>query len=326
MKWTDKDAGKIQCNRFNEAYRELSRLKNTLIELYNHLEDGQVKKDKTILLEPFGNNDNPEIDKLIEAIGNKYNWTVSRDNVNQIITDTKEATKQAWQYVPVVDKRKSLEQLQEQAQQYQERLATEREKSDKQEELKKRFKDGRLVIIQKCVNESDSMTDYYAPCVAKETYILANIPEGRRELSILKAVCKQCPSLASIEWKEHRENWSMNHFGYSLTSGPIDDPEFEAEHKRKPFYMVEFASIKYHGYHEFWPEQRQAPAPGGNGKVAITHNTERDGIEVRFSEKPSEDILSMLKIKGFRWSRPQRLWYRRYNQDLEKELQEALTK
>lgn len=43
--------------------------------------------------------------------------------------------------------------------------------------------------------------------------------------------------------------------------------------------------------------------------VKVTLNDEKNGVEVKFNGKPSEDILSELKGMGFRWSKFQKIWY-----------------
>lgn len=50
--------------------------------------------------------------------------------------------------------------------------------------------------------------------------------------------------------------------------------------------------------------------------VTITHNTAKNGIEVRFSEKPDEIHREWLKSLRFRYSRGQNLWYMKYSQRL----------
>ena len=48
-------------------------------------------------------------------------------------------------------------------------------------------------------------------------------------------------------------------------------------------------------------------------KVTITHNTAKNGIEVKFSEKPDEVLRDWLKSLRFRYSRGQNLWYMKYS-------------
>jgi len=43
--------------------------------------------------------------------------------------------------------------------------------------------------------------------------------------------------------------------------------------------------------------------------VKITENEEKNGVEIRFAQKPDREILDMLKSKGFRWHRKLKFWY-----------------
>ena len=43
--------------------------------------------------------------------------------------------------------------------------------------------------------------------------------------------------------------------------------------------------------------------------ATMTINKERNGIELRFEGKPESSILEKLKAAGFRWSRPQKMWW-----------------
>jgi hypothetical protein len=54
----------------------------------------------------------------------------------------------------------------------------------------------------------------------------------------------------------------------------------------------------------------ERPATGGVG-VVVTENEQKDGVEVRFAEKPEADVIQKMKDHGFRWSKFQKLWYAR---------------
>lgn len=49
-------------------------------------------------------------------------------------------------------------------------------------------------------------------------------------------------------------------------------------------------------------------------EIVVTRNREQNGIEIRFSRKPSEAVRAALKAHGFRWSGRQSLWYARYSE------------
>ncbi len=51
-------------------------------------------------------------------------------------------------------------------------------------------------------------------------------------------------------------------------------------------------------------------------QVTITHNTSKNGIEVKFSAKPDELLRDWLKSLKFRYSRGQNLWYMKYSRYL----------
>jgi hypothetical protein len=48
-----------------------------------------------------------------------------------------------------------------------------------------------------------------------------------------------------------------------------------------------------------------------DGAITITENHEKDGIELRFAEKPSRAVLDLLKSNGWRWSSFNKCWYTR---------------
>jgi len=47
----------------------------------------------------------------------------------------------------------------------------------------------------------------------------------------------------------------------------------------------------------------------------ITMNTEKNGIEIRFDNKPEQLILDTLKANGFRWSKYQKMWYAKQTEE-----------
>jgi hypothetical protein len=57
-------------------------------------------------------------------------------------------------------------------------------------------------------------------------------------------------------------------------------------------------------------EAAAAPAATGDG-VTMTLNAAKNGVELRFDSKPSDDVRDSLKANGWRWSRFGGLWYRR---------------
>ncbi len=58
--------------------------------------------------------------------------------------------------------------------------------------------------------------------------------------------------------------------------------------------------------------------------ITITHNTDKNGIEVSFKTKPSDTILDVLRSNGFRWSYKNMLWYAPYSPKLMTKIQSEL--
>lgn len=48
----------------------------------------------------------------------------------------------------------------------------------------------------------------------------------------------------------------------------------------------------------------------------VTRNLKQKGIEIRFAQKPSEDILTKIKEKNFRWSKFNKTWWVTYTESL----------
>ena len=47
--------------------------------------------------------------------------------------------------------------------------------------------------------------------------------------------------------------------------------------------------------------------------VIVNHNVERGGIEIKFSDKPSNSVIELLREKKFKWSPYHLLWWKKYN-------------
>jgi hypothetical protein len=53
----------------------------------------------------------------------------------------------------------------------------------------------------------------------------------------------------------------------------------------------------------------------GIADASISHNMEKDGIEIRFPGKPGPDVLAWLKSHGYRWGFTAKVWYCRFTDD-----------
>jgi len=93
----------------------------------------------------------------------------------------------------------------------------------------------------------------------------------------------------------------------------VTDEHGAVEGKHEDVQMVKRATWARSFYVK--PEPGIAVDIPTNGDVILTRNEERDGIELKFNEKPKPAILETLKANGFRWSRFQSLWWARYTDE-----------
>jgi len=65
------------------------------------------------------------------------------------------------------------------------------------------------------------------------------------------------------------------------------------------------------------PVNNNVPAPAtATGKMSVNYNARKNGIELHFSEKPSDAVLIKLKINNFRWSKFSQCWYQHDTPDV----------
>lgn len=58
---------------------------------------------------------------------------------------------------------------------------------------------------------------------------------------------------------------------------------------------------------------RSVPAATNCNEIEVNENKEKNGIEIRFPGKPSEEVRSALKSNGFRWSRRGGFWFNKHS-------------
>jgi|SRR3990167_5455777 len=337
--------GNVTRNRVNAALQNLRwAAKRKKITLSNNLnEDGVTATDwksENYGLVISGDEDlKAQADGFISELCEKYK-EITAANYKNFIAELNGKQEHFKEYYTFEDKRKTIAELQtEEGRRKEESAKAMQERAIEDEAdniLKARFKpENRLIMIAECVNDSDGMTDYYNPCKPLKKWILAEVPEGKRDLRILQETINRFPKLRGLKWTEHREGFSMNHFGYSLTSEYIDLSE-EAElyrggNTKKGFYRVDFSPISYEGTKEIWDEKPDSES--AQNKVFsfdergahFTHNKEKNGLEIRFKTKPSQEVINTLKSNGFRWSGFNKCWYKRYYQGIEEATKKIFT-
>ena len=331
MKWTSTDLKKHQVKELERLLNELRAQHNTYAEWTNHYDGNTVTEAKTTFLNPFGSNVRQDLKEKMQAVYDTCSGVVTPENYEEVRTALDNCLAWAKSTIPVLDKRKSLDQLKAEHEAFLNRME---EESKAQAEFNARCvevpKGKRGVELSICYNDSDMMTDYYCPHREVESFLLAIIPEGKRLQAILRSVVERIPALKNVEWEWRKEDYSMGH-GLYLTSKTSPFPR-EIQGK---------GVINCHGNIEFvHTGAKMIPHPeyylgeinpkGGNGskvdveEVTLRENPEFNGLEVIFPCKPELSIIDGLKSLGFRWSFKQGLWYRKNYEGLKEKVKQAL--
>jgi hypothetical protein len=167
-----------------------------------------------------------------------------------------------------------------------------------------------LIMAEQEIDDSDPYSDYYntktvdAHVLAVAMHLKDLFPEMRKAA----ARFENTKHLADADKSaEHREKYSMG-AGYYLGS------RTGWRVHKVPFWSGAISddalALIGRGKHSLDapPQAPEVEAVKVDG-VTVRENEERDGVEIIFPAKPSEEVRERMKALGFRWSRPQGLWY-----------------
>lgn len=79
-------------------------------------------------------------------------------------------------------------------------------------------------------------------------------------------------------------------------------------------YAKDMHPYKNYTSAELLPSPNETDQAFQGADVTMKFNDEKQGVELKFTEKPSEEMIASLRIAGFRWSRPKRIWYAKQNE------------
>ena len=206
----------------------------------------------------------------------------------------------------------------------------------------------RAVVIKTTYDDSDVMSDYFAPNRSTgNTMLLGIIPEGRENEASLRNILNKFSELQGISFEWYNQKYSMGHGNYLKSTkavGSLPIPVYRIGSKIEDtpisFEIRHDSHIKnaypFRGYAEAHKSRMSTPSTQ-DGKtsvevsvsenktgVEINFNEDKNGIEIKFEGRPDQEILDKLKSHRFRWSRRQKMWYTRYNESA-KAFAESLT-
>ena len=233
-------------------------------------------------------------------------------------------------HIPVVDERITVAEIEERDKQYkQQKEETEKKNQEfidkycKPEPFK--IPKGMMVVYLKITfDNSESMTDYFDShrSIGKEM-LLAIVPKQRRTERLTRSVLNNYPELSKLNWTWHVENWSMGHGTYLMsewTDNIFKQNAYDGRTKVSTRYEISFNEYTQ----EMYPYKDYVEYGTGNSVevddeivdgITVRRNEAKNGIEIKFPDKPSDEIRTRLKSRGFRYSRRQKIWYTRFSED-----------
>ena len=337
QKWTNSGAGPIQAKRFNDAWSKINWENNTFIELTGIV--GQAER-RSVLSVLCGNDTRADVEAAKESIGERFNWTITRENVGDLINALTEALTILQQNRPVHDNRTTPNEETERREKSAKIAAEQKAKSDRATAAfvahygsgeKITIQPGQMVIIaQICFDNSDSMTDYFDRHASlSQPFALLIVSKQAETERLARRGIETSPLLSAIPFDWHTEKWSMGHGNYLESKGGFELPaelqglcnqcdsgggvthaHWEITFTRAYSQPITLDTITGYGQtppDRGEPTQTTEPVEG----VTVTENNEKDGIEIRFPSKPTTAVLDSLMAAGWRWSRFSSCWYAR---------------
>jgi hypothetical protein len=316
-------AGPIQTKKVSKAISQIDWVGKTYTEIWG-IKGKEEKRSSYVNM--FGTPRAEAIEKK-HAIGDKYDWAITRDNYQDIITDCEHAVAFLKGSIPELDKRTEPEEAAKRealVNAQHSKAEAEREAAQvSAEKIKAKAPQWATaaILAEYEEDQSDSMTDYFATKTTRRVVIgwRSGPREDFRQLRKAAATFSETVHLGPDAPKtiEHRDNYAMGggnylkasgHYstGWAVSSTPIANLGrwgAELEDGLTTEAAAEPAKVTTTTTLETGTEKGLA--------VEITENEKLNGIEIHFPAKPSAEVLERLKNNGWRWSRFSRCWYKR---------------
>lgn len=331
QKWQNTSAGPIQCKRFNTAWNKLNWENNTFVELTGVIGENERR---CVLATMGGTRNRADVTAAKESIGERFNWTVTAANVNEITAAIAAALETLQQNRPIEDRRTSPDAEAARRAELARMQAEQKAKGDAAAAAfvrhygngeKVTAQPGQMIITARiCFDDSDSMSDYFnRHATLSQPFALLIVPKQAETERLARRGVTVSPLLSGIELEWHTEKWSMGHGNYLEAKGGFELPsELQGLRNRGGYggdlthahWEVTFQHVYREpvtldaiaGYGQAGPESDKTSKIDG---VTVTENDEKNGIEIRFPSKPSAEVLDSLKANGWRWSRFSGCWY-----------------
>jgi hypothetical protein len=134
--------------------------------------------------------------------------------------------------------------------------------------------------------------------------------EDFRALHAAAAAFPETAHLGTPGEDEHRDNYSMGAGNYLSDHGGAHSGTGWVV--RSAGLPCRWVSLTEDAIPEPGAGRAAAPGPvaGAGGVTVSPSSLGREGVvEIRFAERPADDVLAALRLRGFRWARGNRCWY-----------------
>lgn len=327
-KWTS-TAGPIQTKRVNEALTKIPWEGRTFTEKM-----GVIGVDETSMsFTQICGGCRQDCSEALAAIAERFAWTITRENYQQIIAAVSEALVTLVANRPITDKRRTPEADAAQRAEHK-RLDEQREAKGNAQaaafqaaycEPERAQVREELMQIQAvlCYDDSDMQTDYSAPHCTLASALLLAVPKQARTEGLARAAVSRYPELAKLDLEWHMENYSGGHGNYLMQkrgSGIELSPELRAAYNRThAHWEIQFNNwgksttpLAFRGYRAAESTSATAAAAASES-ASVRYNRTHEGVEIAFPAKPALEVIARIKGHGFRWSMRSKVWYKRYS-------------
>jgi hypothetical protein len=311
--WTAENLGPRQAKAVNEAMGSFSSESRTYTEITGvHGLPETERRSSYAMFGGIGGGTNPMAGELVDKIIAQFQGKVTGQNYREVIAAYEEATRTLAANRPVKDTRITLEEHEaRQARMRSENEERERKTAAAREcwaklDAKRPAWAHALIVAEDRENTSDLCSDYHGHKTVRRVAI--GWRSGAREdFRQLRAAAVAFGLAYDDDKYEHRDNYSMG------------EGNWLGEY-RHGGWVVRSLDLKYSAYRDDVFEDRipehssetlSTEAPAGIDGITVNENDAKDGVEIRFPEKPSADLLTLLKARGWRWSRFSSCWYQK---------------
>jgi hypothetical protein len=328
-KWQNISAGPRQVADLKKAMGQLHAEGKTQTEVTGVIGGESREWHSMSLLGPV----RPEVAELDEKIRAEYGHAITRDNVRAIAAAYLAALPEARKSRPVEDNRRTPEQEAERTAAAAARDAEVKAEEDKRDAVQNAVmarmpRGAKAVIIAEYHEDaSDIMTDYFASHTAR-TVAIGWRYSSREDFRALRSAAAQFSETATLAegMTEHRDNHSMGAGNYLSDHGWAGSGTGWLIKSRalpsRYLHLTEdaipeppcYCGTEVYAHEPYCTGAPQAPASASDGAVTVSPSSlgKPGVIELRFAEKPAEDVREALKFRArFRWYRPAGCWYGR---------------